>query len=109
MPDASQDEIAVIFYALGDDSCHSEQLGQGILVVQNPQLDARRLRDYSLEVLSDELELINRLIDIIVDLDPDILVGWEVQAASWGYFNLRGSQYGRTFSTLQRCADARRT
>lgn len=63
-------------------------------MVQSPQLDPRRLRDYSVEVLSDELQLINRIIDIIVDIDPDILVGWEVQTASWGYLSSRGFQYG---------------
>ncbi|KAG8221660.1 hypothetical protein J3R82DRAFT_1944 [Butyriboletus roseoflavus] len=94
MPDANQDEIVALFYALGNDDLHSGLLDQGILVVRNPQLDPRRLRGYSLEVLSDELELINRIIDIIIDVDPDILVGWEVQAASWGYLSSRGSQYG---------------
>lgn len=109
MPDANQDEIVALFYALGNDDLQSGLLDQGILVVQNPQLDPRRLRGYSLEVLSDELELINRIIDIIADVDPDILVGWEVQAASWGYLNSRGSQYGRMFATSRCCTDARRT
>ncbi|KAG9311253.1 hypothetical protein JVU11DRAFT_8337 [Chiua virens] len=93
-PDADQDEISAIFYVLGDDNLHSGLLDQGILVVQNPQLDPRRLRDFSIEVLSDELELMNRIIDIIIDVDPDILVGWEVQAASWGYLSSRGFHYG---------------
>ncbi|KAF8552653.1 hypothetical protein OG21DRAFT_1415745 [Imleria badia] len=94
MPDANQDEIVALFYAIGNDNLHSGLLDQGILVVQNTQLDPRRLRGYSLEVLSDELELINRMIDIIIDVDPDILVGWEVQVASWGYLSSRGFQYG---------------
>lgn len=102
MPDANQDEIVAFFYALGDDSTNSGLLDQGILVVQTPQLDPRRLRGYSLQVVSDELELINQIIDIIVDADPDILVGWEVQAASWGYLGARGAQYGRT-PTSMRC------
>jgi DNA polymerase zeta len=32
-----------------------------------------------------ELDLINRLVDIVRDFDPDILAGYEVQSASWGY------------------------
>ena len=98
MPDANQDEIVALFYALGNDNLHSGLLDQGILVVQNSQLDPRRLRGYSLEVLSDELELINRIIDIIVDVDPDILVGWEVQASSWGYLSSRGFHYGKVLA-----------
>lgn len=109
MPDANQNEIVALFYAIGNDNLHSGLLDQGILVVQNPQLDPRRLRGYSVEVLSDELELINRVIDIIVDLDPDILVGWEVQAASWGYLSSRGFQYGRTLASLRCRTDTRRT
>ncbi|KAF8429858.1 hypothetical protein L210DRAFT_3652049 [Boletus edulis BED1] len=67
--------IVTLFYALGTDDLHSGLLDQGILVVDSPQLNPHRLRDYSLEVLSDELDLINRIID---DVDPDILLGWEV-------------------------------
>lgn len=99
MPNSNQDEIIALFYALGDDSMHSGLFEQGILVVQSPQLDPRRIRGYSVEVLSNELELINRVIDIVVDMDPDILVGWEVQAASWGYLSSRGSQYGRMLTS----------
>ncbi|KAF8132341.1 hypothetical protein EV363DRAFT_1583317 [Boletus edulis] len=100
MPDANQDEIVALFYALGTDDLHSGLLDQGILVVDSPQLNPHRLRDYSLEVFSDELDLINRIIDIIVGVDPDILVGWEVQAASWGYLSFRGSQYGLDVAEL---------
>lgn len=32
-----------------------------------------------------ELDLINRLTDIVRDYDPDILAGYEVQSSSWGY------------------------
>ncbi|KAF8431631.1 hypothetical protein L210DRAFT_3651027 [Boletus edulis BED1] len=88
-----QDEIVALHYALGTDDLHSRLLDQGILVVHSPQLNPHRLHDYSLEVFSDELDLINRIIDIIVNVDPDILVGWEVQATSWGYISFRGSQY----------------
>jgi DNA polymerase zeta len=32
-----------------------------------------------------ELDLINRLTDIVRKYDPDILAGYEVQSSSWGY------------------------
>ena len=41
-----------------------------------------------------ELDLFNRLIDLIIEIDPDILTGWEVQAGSWGYLEARGQTYG---------------
>jgi len=32
-----------------------------------------------------ELDVINRLTDIVRERDPDILAGYEVQSSSWGY------------------------
>jgi DNA polymerase zeta len=44
---------------------------------------------FSLDALVDEedseLDLINRLTDLVRDFDPDILSGYEVQSSSWGY------------------------
>lgn len=47
-----------------------------------------------LEILMNELDLLNRLMDLTVEIDPDILTGWEVQAGSWGYIEARGQTYG---------------
>ena len=66
----------------------------GALALQSPQLDQRRLRDMKLEILMNELDLLNRLIDLTVEIDPDILTGWEVQAGSWGYLEARGQTHG---------------
>ena len=35
------------------------------------------------------------LVDIIVHLDPDIVTGWEVQSASWGFLAARAATYGK--------------
>ena len=34
---------------------------------------------------SDELDLINHMVDIVREFDPDVLVGYEVHNSSWGY------------------------
>jgi DNA polymerase zeta len=47
-----------------------------------------------MQVFENEMELINFVIDEVQDLDPDILVGWEVQDTSWGYFLKRAMSYG---------------
>ena len=47
-----------------------------------------------MNLVASELDLLNAVIDIVLDLDPDILVGWEVQTASWGYFKARAVTYG---------------
>lgn len=60
------------------------------------ELDEKRLRNWHFEVHSTELDLVNRLIDIVLELDPDILLGWEVQTSSWGYLNARANNYGNS-------------
>jgi DNA polymerase zeta len=67
---------------------------RGTLAVGNAQLDPRRIRDFPLEIVTNELELLNRMVDMVVEFDPDIIVGWDVQSASWGYLNARGNHYG---------------
>ncbi len=71
-----------------------------IIVVDSDQLNPRRLRSLKAEFVDSELELLNRLIDVILELDPDILSGWEVQAASWGYLSARGRSYGENGNML---------
>ena len=46
-----------------------------------------------------ELNLINRLTDLVREKDPDILAGYEVQSSSWGYVIERA----RLHFGLQRC------
>ncbi|KAG2159871.1 uncharacterized protein EDB93DRAFT_1112357, partial [Suillus bovinus] len=94
VPDANIDEIVAIFFALGDDNIHSVFHERGILAIKNTQLDPRRIRDFPLEIVADELELLNRMVDIVVEFDPDIIAGWNVQSTSWGYLGARGNHYG---------------
>jgi DNA polymerase zeta len=96
------DEIAAVFWCFqspNNGRALNEVRHTGIIVVENGQLRPSRLRDFLVEVVDTELELLNKIVDVVVDLDPDVITGWEVQAASWGYLNLRGRQYGQ-FSSL---------
>lgn len=92
VPDPDVDQILAVFYTYKDFEGGTPQTG--IVTIQDTQLDQQRLKDVQLETVPSEFELINRMVDIVVELDPDILVGWEVQRASWGYLNARGQQYG---------------
>ena len=40
---------------------------------------------WQLDVEDNELDLLNRAVDVVRELDPDILTGFEVHNASWGY------------------------
>lgn len=104
-PDPAIDEIVAVFYSFRDsDVDYSDGDGafvcdSGIIVVENAQFDMHRLRSTSFETVPTELDLLNRLVDVVVDIDPDVIVGWEVQAASWGYLSARADTYGWSFFT----------
>jgi len=52
--------------------------------------------DVIIDEENSELDLINRLTDIVREQDPDILAGYEVQSSSWGYVIERARiQYGK--------------
>ncbi|KAI6133072.1 hypothetical protein EDD16DRAFT_1529837 [Pisolithus croceorrhizus] len=100
LPDANVDEIAALCYAFGSDDLDSNLPLQGILVLESEQTNPQRLRGFSMESFTSELDLINRLIDVVIELDPDIVLGWEVQVASWGYLHARGNYYGIDLAEL---------
>jgi DNA polymerase zeta len=97
-PDPDVDEMLAVFYTYKDFEGGAPRTG--IVTIQDTQLEQQRLRDVQLEVVSSEFELISKVVDIVVDLDPDVLVGWDVQRASWGYLDARGQQYGGDLSLL---------
>lgn len=96
MPDSQVDEIVACFWSFhgSSDSLSLESTCQTGIIVQDRQLNPSRLRNIVVESVINELELINTVVDTVVELDPDILCGWEVQAASWGFLNDRGRHYG---------------
>jgi DNA polymerase zeta len=69
-------------------------LRKGVIVVWNPLLEIRALGDVPSQVVDTELDLLNTIVDLVLDLDPDVIAGWEVQSSSWGYLGARGQQYG---------------
>jgi DNA polymerase zeta len=98
---ADVDEIVAVFYSFQSSANDGSRTNQGfacetgkVLVNNKPHLDPVRLRDIAAHFVDNELDLINYIVDIIIDLDPDIVLGWEVQSASWGYLNARCAHYG---------------
>lgn len=86
--------MAAVFYSYRKSD--TEPYTCGVIAVDSVQLSKAKLRDFTtLESVSTEVDLINRVVDIVVDLDPDALVGWDIQVGSWGYLNARGTTYGR--------------
>lgn len=66
----------------------------GILAQNTPQVANNRLRTFKMLRFDDELDLINGVVDLVIELDPDILTGWEVQLDSWGFLEARAGIHG---------------
>lgn len=90
-PDPEKDEVSMVVWCLAD-----EQLDQeaklGIVVLSNPKDSSlvdriRRIVGGTVQIdeEDDELDLFNRMVDVVRSHDPDILTGYEVHNSSWGY------------------------
>ena len=94
VPNPEQDEIECVFWGLQSDEEDLEVNGVnegthvGILALSDIGGLAHRISQYTaaeVEEETSELDLINRMIDIVRGHDPDILAGYEVHGGSWGY------------------------
>ncbi|MCJ1435704.1 DNA polymerase zeta [Xylographa pallens] len=93
-PNPEQDEICCIFWGLQSDDedldTNSTLKGThvGILALSESRELARKISKQTsveVEVEQTELDMINRMIEIVRSYDPDILTGFEVHGSSWGY------------------------
>lgn len=88
-PDPAEDEIGSIFWCIqSNDGTTKGGYQTGILTLSAEDGIAHtisRCTDVLVETEEDELELLNKMIDIVRYYDPDILTGYEVQNGSWGY------------------------
>ncbi|CDZ96255.1 DNA polymerase zeta, catalytic subunit [Phaffia rhodozyma] len=112
LPDAREDPILAVFFCFQSDgqafdNCYMPGCHVGLIIImtddhssnhsQPPSTDPRRTigsRPIEPEFVSSELDLLNLLTEKVWAWDPDILSGWEVQGASWGYATKRMSLYG---------------
>ena len=72
----------------------------GALGQNTPHFATNRLRTFKMEIFDDELDLLNAVADLVIELDPDILTGWEVQLNSWGFLEARSRTHGASDSQL---------
>jgi DNA polymerase zeta len=91
---------AIVFVVCSDDEFTSQSaLQKRVLYTREPAeapSAASRvgLPGMSMEAVADEVALVRRFIEVVASLDPDVLVGYEVQLASWGYLLERGACLG---------------
>jgi DNA polymerase zeta len=88
-PDPAEDEIQCIFWSIQcEESATTSRPQTGILCLSDEEDVAARIAKQvpvEVEYEQDELDLINRIVDIVRQFDPDILTGYEVHNSSWGY------------------------
>lgn len=90
-PDPEKDAASMVIWCLADEQL-DEGVKMGIVVLSNPKDDSlvgriRRIVGNSVQIdeEDDELDLLNRMVDVVRSHDPDILTGYEVHNSSWGY------------------------
>lgn len=90
-PDPEKDEINVVMWCIADEQMDTgTKLGALVLVKDEGDEVAEKIRhivgnDVQIDSEDNELDLINRMVDIVREYDPDILTGYEVHNNSWGY------------------------
>ena len=94
VPNPEHDEIACVFWCLQSDDEDLEVNGVnegthvGILALSEEGVLAHKIEQLTavkVEEETTELDLINRMVDVVRNYDPDILTGYEVHNGSWGY------------------------
>ena len=94
VPNPEQDEIGCVFWCLRSDEEDLEVNGinegthVGVLALSGTGGLAHKISQHTgveVEEENSELDLINRMVDIVRGYDPDILAGYEVHGGSWGY------------------------
>ncbi|KMQ94289.1 dna polymerase zeta catalytic subunit-like protein [Lasius niger] len=102
LPDPQYDSIAALFYAIYNDVSMdtNEQIEHGAIIVNSNSISARLSKIHSASVMcpilyvATEQDMFNSLIKLIEQYNPDILLGWEVEALSWGYVFQRAVYLG---------------
>lgn len=104
LPDPKQDDIVAVFFCFQNDRADLPNTTRfpgyhaGYVVVDSVQTANGRakIEGVPCHYVDSELDLINWVIDAVKDWDPDVLAGWELHNASWGYLQARAyEEFGR--------------
>jgi len=90
-PDPEKDQVSMVIWCIAEEQLN-EDAKLGIVILSDPEDEtlAERIRrivgnSVQIDEEDDELDLFNRMVDIVRSHDPDILTGYEVHNSSWGY------------------------
>ena len=92
VPNPEKDDIQAVFWCLQTDDDTAEENGgnkeTGIIVLSEDGEMAENIRRQAkakVSMADTELDLLNQIINIVLEHDPDVLAGYEVHGHSWGY------------------------
>lgn len=90
-PNPELDKVRAIFYIVLNDVPNEERYQERGIITYEKNIDCSNVNDnYKIEYVCDELTMINKFLDLIKEFNPDILIGYEIEMASWGYLIDRG-------------------
>ncbi|KAK3127981.1 hypothetical protein QOZ80_7AG0580980 [Eleusine coracana subsp. coracana] len=97
-PDPRFDAINAVSLVIEDDADNSVEVH--VFICDNSDKSHRRRRNLegiahcNVDVFPEERDLFNNLISAVCSIDPDILVGWEIQLGSLGFLTERAAYLG---------------
>lgn len=99
-PDPASDAIQALFFAITNDCPSGHRLKKYItkIIVVEEQTPIKYLDRCIFEVdivyVENEMGLFDKVTELIIEHDPDILCGYEVEMNSWGYIFERAQKCG---------------
>ncbi|RLU15029.1 hypothetical protein DMN91_012916 [Ooceraea biroi] len=102
LPDPQHDPVAALFYAIYNDvpTDANQQIEHSAIIVNPDPVSARLSKIHSAGAMCPilyvptEQDMFNSLIKLIEQHNPEILLGWETEALSWGYIFQRALHLG---------------
>ena len=89
IPQADKDPVIGVFFAYYSDICNSFQVPTRVGGVLMEGLNFRREEFSEISVVSDENEIFLWTADLLKSLNPDIIVGYDLERLSFGYLMKR--------------------
>ncbi|XP_015117259.1 uncharacterized protein LOC107041289 [Diachasma alloeum] len=102
LPDPDHDPVSAIFYAIQCDvppESPMKSLAHGVIAVA-PEGSTKMGYTYGTEVplditlVPDESSLFEAFVKLVIERDPEVFIGWELEALSWGYIFQRATTFG---------------
>lgn len=98
VPDPEKDPVECFFWCVSY-AGGGQEIDSGVVTV-GVYHDIKRIQrscNVEVQVENSETDLINALVYIVREFDPDILCGYEVHSSSWGYIIGRAMSVDGTF------------